>query len=363
MSSLDAIQKRNHNRSIDALRGIGIIMVLAIHSSFPFIGQAQHTLEIIQAISAPSVLIFFFCSGYCLAPRCSKDLCAAHFAPLLRFVAAFLFWTLLCFLSALVYCRLALTCPWSNQLNSLNPFNLSGIPGSIVNFQLYFLSAIAIIRLFDLVLYQSRALGRFLFNGIHSLLAILAVSFIGLPPEWHGPSWSNFAIYLFTFGIGRIVKAMLTPIQGITSSGNLLRTSGFERLIALALFLSVLLSFGLLAVPSFLGLVLLPFYLVFLLLTLNIASFSFPAAFRILSEAGLMSGGIYLLHAPFLSSLIFKIYSKLLPIQGLIAPIIYTLLLALASIFFLLFLRLLMPDKIFKWLLLTDNFRLVAVAR
>jgi peptidoglycan/LPS O-acetylase OafA/YrhL len=363
MSILDPNLKREHNNTIDALRGIGIIMVLAIHSSFPFLGPAQHTLEIIQAISAPSVLIFFFCSGYCLAPRCSKDLCAVHFAPLLRFVVAFLFWTLLCFLSALVYCRLALICPWSNQLNSLNPFNLSGIPGSIVNFQLYFLTAIAIIRLFDLVLYQSRALGRFSFNGIHSLLAILAVSFIGLPPEWHGSSWSNFAIYLFTFGIGRIAKTVLNPILSITSVGHLQRRSRVARLIALALFLSVFLSFGLLAVPGFLGLVLLPFYLILLLLTLNIFSSCFPPALRILSVTGLMSGGIYLLHAPFLSSLLFKVYSRFIPVQNLIAPIMYALLLGLASIFILLLLRLVMPDKIFKWLLLTDNLRLVAVAK
>ena len=357
MPSKTVVGNLKYDESVDILRGVGIIMVLAIHSSFSFSGQALVALGTIQAISAPSVLIFFFCSGYCLPPRCSRALKASHFLPILRFLVVFLFWSLLYYALAFIICWLAPTCSLSGGAMLLDLFDFGEIPGSAVGFQLYFLVAFAIIRLFDLLLYQSLPLGRLSFCGFHSMVAAVALLFLGMPTNWHGPSWSNLAIYLFSFGIGRIASADIGLPYSPANIACFLNAK-LPKFAVTTIFLLIIPLFGFVAVPDLAGMIFLPIYLCSMLIASSAVSLSAPLIFSLLAAAGITSGGLYLLHAPFLSSILFKLYSRLFSTSAYISPLIFLSLLLASSVLMLLLLRLFVPSRLSKLLLLTDDSRL-----
>jgi peptidoglycan/LPS O-acetylase OafA/YrhL len=341
--------------SIDVLRGIAIIMVLAIHASFPFQGQALQVLQILQAFSAPAVLIFFFCSGYCLPSRCSKRLSLSSFSPILRLVTAFFFWSLLSSFLAWIICTISSACPWITIRQQLFTFDLDGIPGSRISFQLYFLAAMAVIRLLDLIFYQWRILGRFSFSGVHIILAILALIVVGLPPEWHGPYWSNFVIYLFSFGIGRISKEFnLSSLH--EKASNFISGLPFElnKLLWIpSLFIVFVLFWN--PDPSLTGLILLPCYFPAAFLLCRQSKEYSSTVYQLLGVVGMLSGGVFLLHAPFLSSVLFKAYNLAFPVNLFFSPLVYILLLLIASAGLLVVCRSFLPRSLFKWLLLTDD--------
>jgi peptidoglycan/LPS O-acetylase OafA/YrhL len=341
--------------SIDVLRGIAIIMVLAIHSSFPFQGQALQVLQILQAFSAPAVLIFFFCSGYCLPSRCSKRLSLSSFSPVLRLVTVFFSWSLLSIFLAWSICIIYPACPWISVNQQLFTFDLGGIPGSCIGFQLYFLAAMAVIRFVDLIFYQWLILGRFSFSGIHILMAILALIVVGLPPKWHGPYWSNFVIYLFSFGVGRVAKEFTLSSLHVKACNFI---SGLPFNLNKLLWMpSLLIVFALFwnPNPSLTGLILLPFYFPAAFILCRQSKEYFSTVYKLLALVGMLSGGVFLIHAPFLSSVLFKGYDLTLPVNLFFSPLVYVLLLLIASISLLVVIRSLVPRSFFKWLLLTDD--------
>ena len=331
---------KRHDRAIDVLRGVAILMVLLLHSSFAFQGAAHELLSWLQALSAPAVLIFFFCSGCCLPPRGSRAVSSASLRPMARLLVAALFWCALLALIAQALCLFMSRCPWGSGF--IVPLDLAQIPGSPVAFQLYFLFALAGIRALDLVFFQSPFVGRFTFDGLHCLLALAFLIAWGFPSHWHGGSWANFNVYLFAFGLGRVL--------GRCSSWQL-------PVPVVALLVASCLGFVadlLWSEPGILGLFLLPGFLWALLAFAHLVSEHSLAGVGQLAAIGLVSGGIFLIHAPFLSSALFALESRLLPVGTVVSLVLYLLLLLGSSLLLVQAARRWLPAAACHWLLLVE---------
>ena len=326
----------NKERSlqVDFLRGAAIIGVLFIHSSFAWSPRASLLIEIAARLSRPAVVIFFFCSGYCSktlqSPRIASQLsrCSSLFG-------SYLIWLFLSVLAARLICSAGFVCPWGSE--NLLGFRIGYLELSPVAFQLYFLLALIIIKIVD-VLVASTGIRGFSLAASHFFIAFAFIALLGFPKAWHGSDLSNLSLYFFSFGLGRVVQIWRNPLPPALQS--------------IALSLSLI---GLAFLGNQLNLVGFLFTSGILFCSLGTAEFfhsCFPRVSAALCSLGVISGGIYLLHAPFISSLIYKMVSPLGQ-AGIFSLISFLLALLFSCVFLVRSLSFLLGNKASRFLLLS----------